>query len=202
MPRKAKVRHPIRDLRKIIGKTQREFAATIGVSASALKQIENRKRPLNPTLARQIRLEAGVDDKALLNGELLDVMGRKYKPKGYYVELGFGGLDHYENWKEFLAQNDKIAREQAGNLFPWIEILVRASAVGSKRRLWQVSEAVICAINDCRKQFGLIRATDEILKREYQVTDEKRGVGRYQWYPQGRGDKVARLWREKSQPEP
>jgi transcriptional regulator with XRE-family HTH domain len=183
MPRRPTKKHPIRDLRRVIGKTQRGFAESIGVSPTWLKQIENRVRDLSPRTARAIRFEAGVDDRELLRGKLRGAFGEKYTAASY------------DEWKKrFTTQDETTARKFAEDIACWTFVLLRASAVGSKRRLWQVSESLIDALDGARTAFKLGRATDEILSR-YGGKDREGRAWRPEWYPQGR-DAPAELRRE------
>jgi len=182
MPRKPTQKHPIRDLRKLIGKSQCGFAQTIGINPGKLKRIENNDLALSPKIARRIRLEAGVDDKQLLAGRLRSVWGDKYT------------LRHHEQWKSrYFQQDEQIAKTEAMKLAPLIDILFRASV--KRSRLWQVSEAMIEALNECVEGFDLRPVVDAILVRYKTLSvDKKRGAQWYPWFPQGRGDLFARRW--------
>jgi transcriptional regulator with XRE-family HTH domain len=58
----------MRDLRKIIGRTQGEFAAMIGASKDAVASWEIGRNKLSAQFARRIALATGVDEAALLRG--------------------------------------------------------------------------------------------------------------------------------------
>lgn len=158
MPRKATQKNVVRELReKFLGSTrrrmtQRLFAKILGINPGTLKRIENNTLDLSRKIALRIQAEAGVNVEKLLDGKLRDVFGRGYKP------------DFYREWKErHFRQNEDIAKARAKALGWWIEILLRASVVGSKRRLWQVLRALIEAVDDCCSDFDLEGAVESIL---------------------------------------
>jgi len=154
MPRQPSKKSPIRQLRAIIGKTQSEFAKSIGVSPSALKRIENKDLKLSRKIAQRIEAEAGADKTKLLSGQLRDVLGKTYTAQ------------FYAKWKKHRTYQDPaIASEHAKRLGWWIEILLRASAVGSKRRLWQVRDALYDALSTCYSDFDLQRPVKDILAK-------------------------------------
>ncbi len=62
--------HPIRALRGILGETQGDFAATIGISKDAVASWETGRNPVSASMARRIALVTGVDERALMNHEL------------------------------------------------------------------------------------------------------------------------------------
>jgi len=194
MPRPAKQKHPLRDLRKIIGGeeevTQCGFAHSLGISSSWLKQIENNVVDLSPRTARRVRLATGVDDKKLLRGELRDVWGDQYTAKSYAAWKGV-----------FTAAGEKTAREHAKYIYCWIDVLFRAAVLGSKRgqwpwrhrRLWQVEESLLEALEDAitqaQKNFNLSRKVRAIL-RKYGESNWTPA-----WHPEGR-DVPPKLLRE------
>jgi hypothetical protein len=62
-----------------------------------------------------------------------------------------------------MLQDENIAKERAENLSWWIQILLRASVVGSRRRLWQVLRVLTETVDECRRDFDLRAAVDGIL---------------------------------------
>ena len=151
MPRPARRKSPIRDLRAIIGKTQREFAHSLGISPSALKRIENNDLALTLRVACKIEVEAGVDRQSLLKGKLRTREGQEYT-------AGF-----YEYWKDMHSwQSEEVARALASR----IETLLLASVVGSKKRMWQVMGEILETLDRCRTDFNLERPIDAILAKQ------------------------------------
>jgi transcriptional regulator with XRE-family HTH domain len=65
---KTRPNEAIREVRKIIGQTQGEFAAMIGASKDAVVSWENGRNKLSPQFARRIAFATGVDEKPLLRG--------------------------------------------------------------------------------------------------------------------------------------
>jgi transcriptional regulator with XRE-family HTH domain len=66
---KTKPNESIRELRKIIGRTQGEFAAMIGASKDSVASWETGRNRLSPQFARRISLVTGADEKPLLRGK-------------------------------------------------------------------------------------------------------------------------------------
>ena len=153
MPRKPKTKHPIRDLRKIIRKSQREFGLSIGISPSAMKRIENNDLALSRRVARKIQVETGIDPRSLLKrkGKLRTIEGQEYT------------APFYEAWKEnYSWQSEEVAKAVASR----IEILLLAAVVGSKKRMWQVLGEIIETLDRCRTDFNLERPIDQILAKQ------------------------------------
>jgi transcriptional regulator with XRE-family HTH domain len=65
---KTKPNQAIREVRKIIGRTQGEFAAMIGASKDAVASWEPSRNKLSPQFARRIALATGVEEAGLLRG--------------------------------------------------------------------------------------------------------------------------------------
>src|SRR5262245_24180501 len=141
MPRKPKQGHPIRDLRGIIEKTQRQLAEMIGVSADLLKKIENGERGLTDKVAKLIHRATGVHSRFLMTGKVRPAWGDRYTK------------EFYDEWRIARPEDDEVAKERALQLAPYIEILFRAAT--KKKRLWPVFHRVIDALNDCREDFSL-----------------------------------------------
>jgi transcriptional regulator with XRE-family HTH domain len=150
VPRPTRVKSPIRDLRAIIGKTQREFAFAIGISPIALTRIENNTLALSRRVARKIEIEAGVDLQRLLKGKLRTIDGQQYT-NGWY-----------EYWKDPASwQSEEIAKSLASR----VETLLKAAVVGSKKRMWQVNAEILETLDRCRTDFNLERPMDAILAK-------------------------------------
>src|SRR6476646_2356488 len=74
---KKKSTNPIRELRKIIGRTQAEFATMIGASKDAVASWETERNQLSRQFAKRIEFATGVEAGSLLRkGGIL--MGRGY----------------------------------------------------------------------------------------------------------------------------
>src|SRR5262245_12587397 len=121
MPRPVRVRSAIRDLRAVIGKTQREFALSIGISPIALNRIENGTLALSRRVARKIVYETAIDPRCL-NGKLRTL--RNVRGEVYTKEF-------YKAWKEHYSWQDEAAAKVAADwLSEAMKILLRASVVG------------------------------------------------------------------------
>jgi transcriptional regulator with XRE-family HTH domain len=151
MARPATQKSPIRDLREIINKSQREFARSIGISPSALKKMENHNLPLSRRVARKIEIEAGVDRQSLLRGKLRTIENQPYT------------APWYEAWKENHSwQSEEVAKVIASRLEP----LLVAAAGASTKRMWQVLSEILETLDRCRTDFNLERPIDEILAKQ------------------------------------
>jgi transcriptional regulator with XRE-family HTH domain len=157
MPRLAKQKSPIRDLREIIQKSQRDFARLLGISPSAMKRIENNDLALSRLVARKIVYATAIDPRCL-NGKLRtlrNVRGEEYTK------------DFYEAWKDHYSWQDEDAvKVAAGWLSGPMEILLRASVVGSKKRMWVVFAEIAETLDRCRVDFDLQRPIDAILAKK------------------------------------
>lgn len=157
MPRTPKVKSPIRDLRAIIGKTQREFAFSIGISPIALTRIENGTLALSRRVARRIVCETAIDPRCL-NGKLRTLRNRR---GDVYTKEFYKAFKDTYSWQDEAAV--KVAIERLS--LP-METLLRASAVGSKKRLWSVFDEIADALDRCRIDFNLQRPIAEILAKQ------------------------------------
>ena len=157
MPRKPTTKHPIRDLRKIIGKSQREFSLSIGVSPSAMKRIENNDLALSGRVARKIVYETAIDPRCL-NGKLRTL--RSARGEHYTAEFYKVFKEHY-SW-----QDEHMVKHLAGVLSGAMETLLQASVFGYRRILWQVFAEIAETLRRCRVDFDLERPTNAILAKQ------------------------------------
>jgi transcriptional regulator with XRE-family HTH domain len=65
----------IKELRRIIGRTQAEFAGMIGASKDTVVSWETGRNKLSATFARRIELATGVDGRSLLSGISVPLTG-------------------------------------------------------------------------------------------------------------------------------
>jgi transcriptional regulator with XRE-family HTH domain len=150
VPRPFRVKSRIRDLRTIIGKTQREFAFSIGISPIALNRIENDRLALSRRVAYKIEVEAGIDPDALLRGKLRTIGGQEYTAA------------FYKWWKENDWQDENVAAAIASQLAP----LLVAAAVESKKRMRLVIGEILETLARCRTNFNLERPIDQFLGKQ------------------------------------
>lgn len=169
MPRMATHPHVLRDLRGTIGQTQARFAQMVGVKPITINRIENGSLLLSPDLAIRIQLATGVSIDELTKGttgKLLDHFGRRYSS------------DSFRWWKKkFNLATEHDAVRRARNLHWWMEILLRAAARSRGGTEYNGAIArLIQSMNEIRRNFGLDKATDAIL-REYEPHVEWRPGG-------------------------
>ena len=156
MPRKPKTKHPIRALREIIGKSQREFAHSLGISPSALKRIENNDLALSARMARKIVCETAIDPRCL-NGKLRTLRNLRGEP---YTN------EYYKAWKEYHFLQDEHVKHYTGVLSLAMETLFAASVSGYRRILLQVYAEIAETLDRCRIDFNLQRPTNAILAKQ------------------------------------
>jgi len=76
------------------------------------------------------------------------------------------GKDVYKEWNDRYSHQDKeTVKWAAERLREPMEILLQASAVGSKKRLWAVVAEIAAKIDRCRDDFNLKQPTNEILEK-------------------------------------
>jgi transcriptional regulator with XRE-family HTH domain len=68
MPRPPSVKHPLRTARLILGLSQPEFGAKVGVSGVTIQQIENHVMKMSLGLAQKISIAYGLDPDQLMTG--------------------------------------------------------------------------------------------------------------------------------------
>lgn len=157
VPRQPKTKHPIRALREIIGKSQREFAHSLGISPSAMKRIENGDLALSGRVARKIVYETMIDPRCL-NGKLRTLRNVKGEP---YMN------EYYKAWKEYdFWQDEHAVKHYARVLGSALETLLGASVFGYRRILLQVSAEIAETLERCRVDFDLQRPTNAILAKQ------------------------------------
>jgi transcriptional regulator with XRE-family HTH domain len=167
MPRPVRVKSRIRDLRAIIGKTQREFALSIGISPIALNRIENGSLALSRRVVFKILVETGVDPRCLY-GKLRTLR----TPAGEPYTLEF-----YNKRKDvFFFQDEQLKQEEATMLATewiggWADILLRASVLGYRKQMWQVWVEIVEMLERCRTDFNLARPIAAILAKEHPGTE-------------------------------
>ena len=147
--------HPIRRLRGEIGFTQGRFAALIGVSTSALQQIELGAMKLTSKIEGRIVSVTGVKGACLRGrrGKLVTSAGEPFTRKH------FERRDERAAWKASEFERKCVAKELQRRVDVILEAawkLKRFDIVESE--LWDVLDAL-------RKTHGLHKLTDDLLKR-------------------------------------
>jgi DNA-binding XRE family transcriptional regulator len=162
---KTKTEHPIRKLRKIIGRTQGEFAAMIGASKDAVVSWENERNKLSATFARRIELATGVDGKLLLQGVSVPLTGAGLGEPRVYAAGDF----ELHRKTEWGRSDEEGAARHFERCADALELLFRAAAkpAGGKIRfrLPGVVDSFIQWCEGTRKDFKLEGGIDEDLRK-------------------------------------
>src|SRR4051794_4616797 len=161
---KKKIKSPIRELRKITGRTQGEFAAMVGASKDAVVSWEVGRNQLSESFAHRIAFATGVEAKSLL------------RQKGPLLGRGFAGRlvpytrELYEkHMKSRIGRSDAAsARGHLKNCVEALELLFLAAAEpvrGNKgQRLPSVVQSFMQWCEATRKDFHLEKGIDQQLK--------------------------------------
>jgi transcriptional regulator with XRE-family HTH domain len=162
---KPKRNEALRELRKIIGLPQGEFAAMIGCSKDAVASWEIGRSQLSPPYARQITLATGAEAKALRRGRgplttLVPFEGR----------MPFTAATYARHRSTYWGRSDEAAARQhhkhcADAL--GLVLLAAAQPVGGKQpcRLPAVVDAFIQWCEQMRADFQLARDIDAQLEQ-------------------------------------
>jgi transcriptional regulator with XRE-family HTH domain len=159
-------------LRKIIGKTQEQFAVMLGVSKDTIVSVENGRNRLSEPLAWRIYAATGAN-----LGDLSEGSGR-VGTGGNIFEPGSKEytLDFFNKWRtEFIEETDSSyeARERAAlkffdDLKDWIEVLFVAAMLPGhkgKDRFPALMHSLDEWIDTAFEEFQLQRQVDEVLKK-------------------------------------
>ena len=145
-------------LRRIIKKSQSQFAAMIGVSIHTIISVENGRNQLSENLARRIEIATGAD------------LRRRHKDEVAAVGGGRFTKDTFENWRARFSSDTKNAQARFNEVKYWIELLLKAAAksgqAGNRDRLPTVFMALTDWLAETRKAFKLEREIDEILEED------------------------------------
>jgi len=126
---KKKPNDAIRALRKIIGQTQADFAATIGVSKDAVVSWETGRNQVSDTYARRIALTTGVDKRTLLkrSGPLLTQYTSSPQP---YTRAEF---DRHQQtfWGKTPEENVRLRLQPCADTLELLFLAAARSAAGA-----------------------------------------------------------------------
>jgi transcriptional regulator with XRE-family HTH domain len=189
----------IRELRRILGLTQGEFATLIGASKDTIASWETGRNPLSPPLARRIALVTGVDERSLLRpgGELRAKHG--FPPKRYTVEE----FKHYR--KRFWGQSaEESVRRQLRPCADTLELLFIAAATENAETgpapLPGVVDSFIQWCRATREDFGLGPAIEAELAKRKKTLELTHSYG--QWREMAKEDPaMARMMGFKDNPK-
>ena len=145
-------------LREIIGRTQSEFASSVGVSTHTIISVENGRNRLTPKLAQRIRMFTGVQIPSLLkgNGIVLDSLDRPFTSAAF---------DYWR--KRFGISSDAAAQEHFEGCSDTLWLILKAAAKPGggriKDRLPAVHMSFIEWAEQTRHDFRLEKQIDELL---------------------------------------
>ena len=145
----------VTQLRKIIGKSQSQFAAMLGVSKDTIISVENGRNQLSKSLAGKILISTGVS---------------------FTDNIWHKGLEDYtktdfdEFRKEFYSPYNETISGRLSEVQSGVGIALRAAAkpgvAGVKDRLPAVYFSLLEWLKDIRKNFKLGPEMDEIVEDE------------------------------------
>ena len=105
---KTRANEAIRELRKIIGRTQGAFAAMIGASKDAVASWEIGRNKLSAAFARRIAFATGAEEEGLLRGRRGHLS--YYEPFAGHRPYTAGAFEHYR--KSYWGRSDDEAAQQ------------------------------------------------------------------------------------------
>lgn len=160
----------VAELRRIIGKSQSQFAAMIGVSIHTVISVENGRNQLSEKLARRIRIATGA--------HLL----RRSKGKVEFVRGGGFSKTDFEEWRARFSSEEHSAKARFEEIKYWIELVFRAAArpgtAGNRDRLPAVYLSLVDWLHETRKAFKLEQEIDDILEEDpHEITNP---ISRYE----------------------
>jgi transcriptional regulator with XRE-family HTH domain len=160
----------IRELRKLLGQTQAEFAALIGASKDTVVSWENGRNPLSPPLARRIALITGVDGPALMKGTG-PLLEQNRSPKQPFTREAF-----HKHRQTFWGDTpEKSVRRRIGPCADTLELMFLAAAKTGQgegcNRLPGLLDSFIQWCQQAREDFGLGESIDAELSRRTRVME-------------------------------
>ena len=145
----------VAQVRKIIGKSQSQFATMIGGSKHTVISVENGRNQVSKKLARRIQIATGVNWLKSADGKLLDIERNEYTYKSF------------ESWRTRFNNADSAMRNFKEVKF-WLEIFFRAAAkpgvAGNRDRLPAVYMSLVDWLYNTAKTFKLDQEIDDILE--------------------------------------
>ena len=151
------MKHIVAQLREVIGKSQTQFAAMIGVSKHTVISVENRRLGLSKNLAKRIEIATGAN---LLGNKLLS----PFKVADYT-------RGDFDRWRDKYSQtNPAVALKQLKEMQTWLKVIFLAAAksgrAGNRDRLPALSISLAKWLNEARKQFKLNDEIEDVLAEE------------------------------------
>jgi transcriptional regulator with XRE-family HTH domain len=162
MKMKTRPNKAIRELRKIIGRTQGEFAAMIGASKDAVVSWEAGRNKLSPQFARRMRFVTGVDEDVLLRGK-----GQLTCYVPFAGHPPFTAATFEQHRSTYWGRSDEVAaRQHLRNCADALGLLFAAAAQSQGRvryRLPAVLDSFIQWCERTREDFQLEAQIEEQL---------------------------------------
>ena len=183
----------VANIRKIIDKSQAQFAAMVGVSKHTIISVENGRNQLSPKLVKRIQIATGaqiLDDKFRfepvyshpgskepnkLTDEALKFIRRRHDGTGRNDDLYT--REDFEQWRaNFYPSNDETARRVFDQIKVWVEYIIRAAAkpgiAGNRNRLPAVHQSLVEWLNETLENFKLFNEVEVILDEETRCLGE------------------------------
>jgi transcriptional regulator with XRE-family HTH domain len=158
MPTKSADARRMIQLRRLIKKSQSQFAAMIGVSIHTVISVENGRNQLSENLARRIEIATGADLRRRHPDQVAAVGG------GPFTNAAF------EAWRARFSSDKHNAEGRFNEIKYWIELVLKAAAkpgrAGNRDRLPAVYMALTDWLAETRKAFKLEQEIDEVLEEE------------------------------------
>lgn len=159
---KPETKEGVRALRKIIGQTQAEFAAMLGVSKDTVASWETGRNQLSAAMARRLELVTGVDGRSLLLG--VSVPFSRGRDVHEYTAEDF--KQHRQT--AWAGSDEAAARELLEHCGDTLELLLLAAvrAGGAERnRLPGLMDAFMQWCQSAREDFELGPEIDAELRK-------------------------------------
>ena len=177
----------LKKLRKELGLTQTEFAATVGVSKDAVASWETGRNRLSDGMARRIALATGVDARTLqANGPLV--------MRGAGGRRAFTRAEYERHQEQFWGPNVAASVErQVQRCTEAVELLFTAAAEGEAgngaARLAAVLDSFVQWCHQTREDFELERAIEAQLAQRPKPVRLNKSYA--QWRAMAQEDPVA-----------
>ena len=183
----------VAQIRDVIGKSQSQFAALIGVSKHTIISVENHRNQVTEKLARRIQLATGaiISDDHIhfepvfshpasetpnqLTPEALKFIHRRHDGTG--ANHNKYTRDDFDEWRaNFYPSNDETARRVFDQIKMWVEFVFRAAAkpgvAGNRDRLPAIHQSLVEWLNETVDNFKLFNEVEDILDEETRVEGE------------------------------
>ena len=147
----------VAELRRIIGKSQSQFAVMLGVSKDTIISVENARNDLSRNLAKRIAIATGAD---LIQSKLESPFSR-----APYTRADF------DRWRKKYSQSTEAqALQQFKEMQTWLKVIFLAAAksgrAGNRDRLPALSLSLAEWLDQAREQFQLKDEIEDVLNDE------------------------------------